>query len=79
MAKKVSIGTKPAATPSLDTWVASRGEEQSAIVAPQPVIKMKRLTIDISESLHRAIKSKAVAEGVPMADMLREILEKHFG
>lgn len=42
-------------------------------------VKMKRLTLDISKPLHKAIKAKAVEEGIPMADMLRSLLEKHFG
>lgn len=41
--------------------------------------KKKRLTLDISKSLHKAIKAKAVEEGVPMVDMLRSLLEKHYG
>ncbi len=40
--------------------------------------KMKRLTIDISEELHRAIKMKAVEQGMPMADMLRSLLENNY-
>jgi predicted DNA binding CopG/RHH family protein len=39
---------------------------------------MKRLTLDISEELHRAIKGKAVIEGKPMVDMLRELLEEKY-
>ncbi len=40
--------------------------------------KMKRLTIDVSEELHRAIKMKAVEQGTPMADMLRSLLENNY-
>ncbi len=40
---------------------------------------MKRLTLDIPESLHRAIKHQAVDAGVTMADLLRELLEQHYG
>lgn len=40
--------------------------------------KMKRLTLDIAKPLHKAIKAKAVEEGVPMVDMLRSLLEKHY-
>lgn len=40
--------------------------------------KMKRLTIDITEELHRAIKMKAVERGTPMADMLRSLLESNY-
>ncbi|MBW4517502.1 MAG: hypothetical protein KME11_20040 [Timaviella obliquedivisa GSE-PSE-MK23-08B] len=40
--------------------------------------KMKRLTLDIAKPLHKAIKAKAVEEGVPMVDMLRSLLEEHY-
>jgi predicted DNA binding CopG/RHH family protein len=40
--------------------------------------KMKRLTLDIPKSLHKAIKGRAVEEGAPMADMLRSLLEQHY-
>ena len=81
-AKKVSIGKKPG-TPDqaigIEEWVANRegvqAEEQ--LKEDQPV-KIKRLTLDIPEGLHRAIKRKAVEEGVTMADLLRALLEQHF-
>ncbi|MGB3789344.1 MAG: hypothetical protein WA949_15140 [Phormidesmis sp.] len=41
--------------------------------------KMKRLTLDIPETLHRRIKGKAVMEGITMVNMLRELLEKNYG
>ncbi|MGB3694221.1 MAG: hypothetical protein WBG70_08295 [Spirulinaceae cyanobacterium] len=62
---KAEVGAKSTANPD--------GEEK------KPKEKMKRLTLDISESLHRAIKMKSVEEGVPMTDILRELLQKHFG
>lgn len=40
---------------------------------------MKRLTLDIPESLHRRIKGTAVMEGVTMVNMLRELLEETYG
>ncbi|KAM3090085.1 hypothetical protein ACKFKG_31170 [Phormidesmis sp. 146-35] len=42
-------------------------------------VKMKRLTLDIAKPLHKAIKAKAVEEGIPMVDMLRSLLETHYG
>jgi predicted DNA binding CopG/RHH family protein len=39
---------------------------------------LKRLTLDIPESLHRRIKGKAVMEGVTMVNMLRELLEETY-
>lgn len=83
--KKINIGSKPtspSASGDLDEWVVRRNETPA--VAPnvesetQP-IKMKRLTLDIPEQLHKAIKAKAVEEGVAMVDMLRELLQEKFG
>ena len=45
----------------------------------EPKEKIKRLTLDIPESLHRRIKGKAVMEGVTMVEMLRELLEETYG
>ena len=41
----------------------------------EPKEKVKRLTLDIPESLHRRIKGQAVMERVTMVEMLRELLE----
>ena len=82
--KKINIGAKPIPAPTVDDWVATRGEsEATESAAPAASIKpqkgkMKRLTIDVTAELHRAIKSRAVNEGVAMADMLREKLEEWF-
>jgi predicted DNA binding CopG/RHH family protein len=91
MVKKITIGTKPSPVSDpaqIDQWVAERGESndtksndaesQSPISTPESV-KMKRLTLDIPEDLHKAIKTKAVVEGVPMANMLRSLLEQYYG
>lgn len=71
MSKKVSFGVKPgAARPDptqSDDWVNRRDPEG-----------MKRLTIDVSASLHARIKSQCALRGVKMADEVRELLEKHF-
>lgn len=87
-AKKVSIGKKPGTQElptSVDEWVAS---QESLVPVEQPVaqlpeadqpVKLKRLTLDIPVELHRAIKRKATDEGVTMADLLRALLEQHFG
>ena len=75
--KKVTFGGKPqppnVATP--DDWVTSR-----VIPEPEPVleVKMKRLTLDVSEELHRKIKSACANRGVKMADEIRALLETHF-
>ena len=41
--------------------------------------RMKRLTIDVPESLHRAIKMQCAARGTKMADEIRELLMQKYG
>ncbi len=68
----------------VEDWVQTRGEEKedSETITKKASTpkkdKMKRLTLDISDQLHRTIKAKAVAEGKTMADMLRELLETTY-
>jgi predicted DNA binding CopG/RHH family protein len=40
--------------------------------------KTKRLTIDVSETLHKALKIKAVTDGVTMAEIVRQLLVQQF-
>jgi predicted DNA binding CopG/RHH family protein len=84
--KTVTIGTKPSSVSDpaqLDQWVSERGESDGAqsqsVESASESVKMKRLTLDISEDLHKAIKTRAVVEGVPMANMLRSLLEQYYG
>jgi predicted DNA binding CopG/RHH family protein len=78
-AKKVPITPKPV-TPeaNIEDWVATRSTSPEPVAETSPT-KMKRLTIDVSETLHRALKLKSVEQGVPMADLVRDLLEQHFG
>ena len=72
--KKIAFGTKPTNKPApapADTWVDSRADGE--------VETMKRLTIDIPESLHRAIKSQCAMRGTKIADEVRELLLKKYG
>ncbi len=74
--KTVPIGAKPTSkqveAASADAWVETRstGDE------PEP---MKRLTIDVTESLHRAIKSACAMRGTKIADEVRELLLQKYG
>jgi predicted DNA binding CopG/RHH family protein len=54
-------------------------EESAKEQASEKAVKMKRLTLDISKPLHKAIKAKAVEEGISIADMLRALLKEHYG
>lgn len=75
MKKKTTFTPKPAntqATPaSLDAFVGLHTETP-------PREKMKRLTIDISPTLHRRVKAGCAARGIEMADLMRQFLEREF-
>ena len=64
--KKVTFGGKPTSRPpgSPDQWVSGEAT--------------KRLTIDIPLSLHQRVKSQCALKGEKMADVVRELLERHF-
>ena len=73
--KKISIGAKPTTkkTPeTADKWVESR-------TVSNQVERMKRLTIDVPESLHRTIKAKCAMRGTKIADEVRELLLQKYG
>lgn len=75
--KKVNFAQKPKANVSnIEEWVSDRTTEKSEPL--KKAEKIKRLTLDLPESLHQAIKMKAVERGETMADMLRTILEENF-
>lgn len=73
--KKIAFGTKPSnkqpVPEAADAWVESRAADETA--------KMKRLTIDISESMHRRIKSQCAMNGTKIADEVRELLNQKYG
>ncbi|WP_299316269.1 plasmid partition protein ParG [uncultured Halomonas sp.] len=70
--KKVSFTPKPTAKASTpDEWVQDRtGTDRP---------RMKRLTIDIPEELHRRLKMDCAANGHRMADMVREMISQKYG
>lgn len=76
MNKKVSFAAKPSNRPEsaeADKWVETR--EPPEMGAGEP---MKRLTIDVPESLHRRLKTSCAIRGSKMADEIRALLEKHY-
>jgi predicted DNA binding CopG/RHH family protein len=81
MSKKTVAFKMPEAkpvTPEADAWVKDRGGEvvQMAQAPDQP--KNKRLTIDISDTLHRRIKAESAMKGLKMADIIRDMLVREF-
>ena len=71
--KKIAIGTKPTkakSDASADAWVEKRATASDEV--------MKRLTIDVSASLHGRLKAQCALRGEKMADVIRALLEEHF-
>jgi hypothetical protein len=51
---------------------------KKAMITSRPSVRMKRLTLDLPEVLHRVIKKNAAEEGVTMAQKLRALLSEHY-
>lgn len=68
--KAVAIPQKP----SPEAWV-SQGREREAKAGKG----MKRLTLDIPEDLHRALKRRALEEDTTMLDLVRTWIEERLG
>lgn len=86
-AKKVSISGKPTkktTAANADEWVADKNApdaaaDSKATHTTASAGKMKRLTLDIPEELHRAIKTICAMRGTKIADELRELLAQKYG
>jgi len=83
--KEIRFPKRPAAASppaeAADAWVtARRADEDTAKPEPStaPEEPMKRLTIDIPESLHTRVKTQCAKRGSKMADEIRALLETHF-
>ena len=88
--KKVEIAKKPGADvpTNMDTWVADRTPQPSPVSSTASEVdrkseettkeRIKRLTLDLPESLHRALKLRSVVTGEPMAEYLRRLIEKEL-
>lgn len=64
---------KAAATSEADTWVSKRSAATPTDTEPQ-----KRLTIDISASLHTRVKAGCAVRGTKMRSIILELLEAEF-
>ena len=78
--KKVSFGAKPTALPAdPESWIQARRDIPDQPDVVEPVEPMKRLTIDIPESLHRAVKMACASRGSKIADEIRQLLLERYG
>ena len=80
MSKTVNIRTNPRSKPQpsvneLDAFVHN-GEPPAPANVPKE--RMKRLTIDVSVSLHKRIRRGCLDKDVDMASAIRRILDEKF-
>lgn len=91
MSKKTTTFKMPksvTAPVAADQWVAQSGGDVSEApkstvvslkgVEQAPVEILKRLTIDMPESLHRRVKVGCSMRGTKMNEVIRELLEREF-
>ena len=72
--KRIGIGARPLADPQAEACI-----RQGAAVDNGKVERYSaRLTLDVTPALRTRIKLAAFERGVTMAEMLREVLERHF-
>jgi len=72
--KRIAIGARPPANPHAEAWI-----RQGDADAPKRAdFYTARLTLDITPALRARIKVSAFTQGVTVADLLRELLERAF-
>lgn len=79
--KKIKIAPKPNSNKvekDIEDWVSTRSTNEENIVTETQQEKTKRLTIDIPESLHIAIKSACALRGTKIADEVRALLKQKY-
>lgn len=72
--KRVAIGARPSADPQAEAWIR-QGDGADVGKAD---LYTARLTIDVPPALRARIKVVAFTQGITVAEMLRELLEREF-
>jgi hypothetical protein len=84
MSRKVAFGApQRPADADFDKWVQGQPGGQAeapkeAVEATKPAEPMRRLTIDVPDSLHIRIKVTCTLRKQKIADTIRELLEREF-
>ncbi len=72
--KRIVIGAKPPASPQAEAWVRM-GEGADV---GKGDLYTARLTLNVTPALRARIKVAAFTQGITVADMLRDLLERAF-
>jgi hypothetical protein len=78
--KPASISKRPTAAiaPGADTWIAAGAEQPAVPAAKVKSNNPRRLTIDMTDELHKAIKLASIENGSTMIELVRNVLAAHF-
>lgn len=71
MSKRITMSARPKPKPDIDNWV----EMREPALSEKPIVKPKRLTIDIDPDLHTELKISCAKRGIQIADLLRTLIE----
>lgn len=72
--KRIGIGARPPANPHAEAWI----RQGDAEALNKGDLYTARLTVDVTPTLRARIKISAFAQGVTVADLLRDLLEREF-
>ena len=75
--RRFTLVSKDDASPKHANRIYPR-KRKALVTSLEPSVRIKRLTLDLPEPLHRAIKKSAAEEGVTMAQRLRAILAEKY-
>ena len=73
-AKRIAIGRRPPADPHAEAWV----RQGDGADIGKGDLYTARLTIDVTPAQRARIKVVAFTQGITVAEMLRELLEREF-
>ncbi|MFH2345363.1 chromosome partitioning protein ParB [Enterobacter cloacae] len=73
-AKRVGIGVRPPANPHAEAWL----RQGDADGLGKGDLYTARLTLDITPAMRAHIKVSAFTQGMTVADLLRDLLEREF-
>ena len=80
--KSLRLSTKPSAqTPpseaAADAWVEDHQSAAKPVVSPEPQ-KTKRITFEVSEDQHLAIKIHAARKGLTIKELMQSLLQQEL-
>lgn len=74
--RRIGLGPRPAKDSGADAWVRSGNGE--TVQPSKAELYTARLTIDVTPELRGRIKVVAFQQGMTVAEMLRQLLEREF-